>query len=288
MAQFLKDIKLKELPESMAKELDEPIKELEIRQIISTLKNNKSSGTDRYINGFYKAFIEIISPLLFQAYRHALKSRTMAHSWREATIVVIHKDGKDPTKCQLYRLISLLNTDLQILTAILAKRVNKITTEDIHPDKTGFTKGRYYGDNIRKLLNLMTHPKVKEEESMILFLDAMKAFDRVSWQYLIETLKRFQFGPNFIKWIQTLYSDPQSAVKVNRFLSDRFTLERGCRKGCSLSLLLFDISIEPLAQLIRDNDNIRGVTINGKHHKISMYADHVLLYLTNLEQQYHI
>ena len=33
------DIKLKELPESMARELDEPMKDLEIRQIISTLKN---------------------------------------------------------------------------------------------------------------------------------------------------------------------------------------------------------------------------------------------------------
>ena len=172
--------------------------------------------------------------------------------------MVIHKDGKDPTKCQSYRPISLLNTDLRILTAILARRVNKITTEIIHPDQTGFIKGRYYGDNIRRLLNLMTHPKVKEEESMILSLDAMKAFDRVSWQYLIQTLKRFQFGPIFIKWIQTLYSDPQSAVKVNGFLSDRFILERGCIQGCSLSPLLFDISIEPLAQLIRDNDIIRG------------------------------
>ena len=280
LAQFLKDIKLKELPESMARELDEPIKDLEIRQIISTLKSNKSPGPDGYINEFYKVFIESISPLLLDAYHHALKSGTMAPSWREATIVVIHKDGKDPTKCQSYRPISLLNTDLRILTAILARRVNKMTTEIIHPDQTGFIKGRYYGDNIRRLFNLMTHPKVKEEESMILSLDAMKAFDRVSWQYLIQTLKRFQFGPNFIKWIQTLYSDPQSAVKVNGFLSDRFTLERGCRQGCSLSPLLFDISIEPLAQLIRDNDNIRGVTINGEQHKISMYADDVLLYLT--------
>lgn len=126
----------------------------------------------------------------------------------------------------------------------------------------------------------MTHPKVKEEESMLLSLDAMKAFDQVSWQYLIQTLKCFHFGPNFIKWIETLYSNPQSAVKVNGFLSDRFTLEHGCRQGCPLSPLLFDISIEPLAQLIRDDSNIKGFTINGEQHKISLYADDVLLYLT--------
>lgn len=114
MSQFLNDIKLKELPESMARELDEPVKELKIRQIISTLKNNKSPGPGGYINEFYKVFTDMLSPLLLHAYHHALQSGSMAPSWREATIVVIHKDGKDPTKCQSYRPISLLNTDLRI------------------------------------------------------------------------------------------------------------------------------------------------------------------------------
>lgn len=44
LAQFLKD---------MTQELDEPIKEWEIQQAISTLKNNKSPGLDGYINEFY-------------------------------------------------------------------------------------------------------------------------------------------------------------------------------------------------------------------------------------------
>ena len=91
--------------------------------------------------------------------------------------------------------------------------------------------------------------------------------------------KRFQFGPKFIKWTQILYSNPQAAVKVNRFLSDRFALERGCRQGCSLSPLMFYLSIEPLAQLIRDDNNIKGLTINGEQQNISLYADDVLLYL---------
>lgn len=109
---FLRNIKWSKLSESTAKKLDEPIKECEIKQVVSTLTNNKSPGPDGYINEFDKTFKDILSPLLLKAYHHALQTKTMAPSWTEATIVVIHKDVKDSTKCQSYRPISLLNCDL--------------------------------------------------------------------------------------------------------------------------------------------------------------------------------
>lgn len=50
----LKDIKLPGLSDLMIKELDEPIMEGEIQEIISKLKNNKSPGPDGYVNEFSK------------------------------------------------------------------------------------------------------------------------------------------------------------------------------------------------------------------------------------------
>ena len=157
LEEYLKRIKRIGLTDPTAKELDKPIEELEIKQVISSLKNNKSPGPDGYVNEFYKTFKDLLAPLLLNAYRYVLDSKSMAPSWTEATIViVIHKEGKDPTECQSYRPISLLNRDLSILTAILCRRVNrKIITQIIHPDQTGFITGRYYGDNVRHLLNII-------------------------------------------------------------------------------------------------------------------------------------
>lgn len=85
------------------------------RLIISSLKNNKSPSPDGFVNEFYKTFKDVISPLLLKAYHHAFKFGIMAPSWNEATVVVIQKEGKDPTECQSYWPTLLLNGDLRIL-----------------------------------------------------------------------------------------------------------------------------------------------------------------------------
>lgn len=204
--QYLKDIKLPELSGPMSKELDKPIKECEIKETISKLK--KKYSPDGYINEFYKTFKDLLSPLLLKAYHQALTSGIMAPSWNYASIIVIYKEGKDPTECQSYRPISLLSGDLKILTTILARR-----QQDQLPYYTSRSNWIYQ----RKILNYL------------------KAFDHVSWQFLIQTLKKFKFGPNFLKWIQTLYSNPQASVKLNGYRSKAFILRRECRQGCALS-----------------------------------------------------
>ena len=54
---------------------------------------------------------------------------------------------------------------------------------------------------------------------------------------------------------------------------------RGVRQGCPLSPYLFIIVIETLANRIRNNNNILGLTINGFDTKISLYADDATFFI---------
>lgn len=59
----------------------------------------------------------------------------------------------------------------------------------------------------------------------------------------------------------------------------RFLEEQG--RG-ALSPLLFALVIEPLAQLIRADPRIPGIKVADHRHKVSVFADDVLLYMTDL------
>ena len=59
---------------------------------------------------------------------------------------------------------------------------------------------------------------------MLIFIDFHKAFDSVEWNYLVTCLEAFRFGPDFIRWVKTLYKNIQSCVINNGLTTGYFAL----------------------------------------------------------------
>lgn len=167
-----------------------------------------------------------------------------------ALISVLPKPNKDPTLCSSYRPISLINTDLKIISKTLTIRIEGAIQTLIHPDQTGFIKGRQSSNNTCRLFNLMNIVQQENINAIVTSLDAEKAFDKVNWTFLFTTLEKFGFGESFIHWIRTLYNSSMAAVTTNGITSQPFSLQRGTRQGCLLSPSLFAICIEALANAI--------------------------------------
>lgn len=112
-------------------------------------------------------------------------------------------------------------------TAIIAKRLETILPELIDEDQTGFIKSRQTHDNIRRTLHLIDKIERENKTAVLLSLDAEKAFDRVNWEFLYQTLDRFGFNKHFVNIIRSLYQLPTAKIKINGSLSPSFNLQRG-------------------------------------------------------------
>lgn len=69
---------------------------------------------------------------------------------------------------------------------------------------------------------------------------------------------------------------------MNGLASTQFPISHGTRQGCPLSPLIFALALEPLAEALRSDLDFTGITIREKQFKLSMFADDMALYVSNL------
>lgn len=86
-------------------------------------------------------------------------------------------------------------------------------------------------------------------------MDLEKAYDRISWSFLKQTLEFFQFPAGWIKLIMNCVSSTQFSVLINGEASDFFSPARGVRQGDPLSPYLFVLCMERLSGMIEDKVN---------------------------------
>ena len=119
---------------------------------------------------------------------------------------------------------------------------------------------------------------------MIIIIDFEKAFDPISWEFIEKSLQIFNFGNEVQKWVKCLQKGSFFKVIQAGHVSAKIFLSRGCRQEDPISPYLFVIAAEILAESIRVNKNIKGITLFGKEFKISQYADDTSLYIQPEEE----
>lgn len=87
--------------------------------------------------------------------------------------------------------------------------MQKIIAKLNNPDQTGLIPGRQGANNIRRTLNIITCAKKSVQNSMLISLDAQKAFNTVNWQFLTKILAAMGFHPRFIEWIMVICTNPK-------------------------------------------------------------------------------
>ena len=217
---------------------------------VTKMKNNKSPGLDGLCIEFYKKMWPVIGKLLVEAFNESYNIGKLPLSQRSAVMSLIFKRG-DQEEIGNYRPVSLTNVDYRILAFVLSRRMQTAISCIVNTDQTAYIKGRYMGQNIRLLSDIVDVYSSNNKQGMIMALDFAKAFDTLEWNFVLKVMEFFNFGESLMAWIKLLYNEPQAQLKNNGHLSEDICMSRGIHQGCPVSGILFILAVEILAIKIR-------------------------------------
>ena len=100
--------------------------------------------------------------------------------------------------------------DTKIVSKALAKRLEHILPDLIHYNQNAYVEGRSIFDAVRTIDEILEYTKQSEQSGILVTIDFEKALDSLHHKFLLKVLYTFNFGPYFIQWIRTFYSNVSS------------------------------------------------------------------------------
>ena len=222
---YLRTVNIPKLTESEKESCEGRLTKKEIWEALNSMANNKSPGNDGLPKEFYVCFFNEIHTHLLNTLNCSFPCGHMTSSQRQAMISLIEKKGRDKRLLKNWRPISLINVDAKIASKAskaLALRIRKVLSSLISSDQTAYVKGRYIGESVRLLNDILEYTDNNNIEAILFSADFEKAFNSVDHTFLFATLTEFGFGPDFIQWVKTFLKDGESCVMNNGHSSGYF------------------------------------------------------------------
>ena len=241
-------------------DITRPLSMCELEEVLASVPNN-SPGPDGLSYNFYEKIssedffkgnlLVVLNNLLYTAKTTGKLPAKIV----EGLITLVPK--RPPFDLiENYRPISLLNTDLKILTKVISNRLKPLLCDILHPSQYA-QPGKdinMLNSYVRDLLYDMDN---SDDDSFFVSVDFKGAFDRVSHSFLFKVLQKIGFSVTFVNFIKALYHSAASIIFVNGHQTKKIKIKSGIRQGCTLSRDMFTIALNPLLCFLDKCERIR-------------------------------
>jgi len=182
------------LEEDEYKELARLFAKDEIKLAIFDMGAFKAPRPDGYQALFFQRYWDITGGQVIHTVLNVLEGRTFPESLNDTFLVSIPK-VENPQSMTQQRPIGLCNVSYKAITKSIANHLKQVLPKLIAPTQSSFVPGRQISDNIIIAQDMLHTMRRKQGQVgyMAVKIDLEKAYDRLRWPFIHETLLEAAF-----------------------------------------------------------------------------------------------
>lgn len=201
-----------------------PIDDNEFNKALKELSDKKATGVDGIPAEILKSLDDKTKKSLFKFISSAYEHGSLLPDFIQSRTITIPKKG-NATECSNYRTIALLSHASKILLNVVKNRLKIRIDAHLHEDQFGFRNQRGTREAILALRQILERRIDVNKDTYLAFVDLEKAFDKVDWSILFETLRNAGIDWKDRRFILNLYKSQSTIIDVKvvkrKQISDR-------------------------------------------------------------------
>ena len=218
------------------------LEKTQISRHLAKLKPYKAPGPDGIPNIVLMKCADLILDRLYYIYTAMIQHKLYYAPWKKFTTVVLRKPGKPKYNVpKAYRPIALINTQVKVLTAILAEQLMYYAERfSLLPENHfGGRKGRNATDAVHLLVNKIKNAWCRGKAISVLFLDIEGAFPNADNIQLIRNLNKRKIPTDLVAFVTNMLKDRSTVLRFDGYTSTEIILNNGIGQGDPLSMALY-------------------------------------------------
>lgn len=271
--------------------LNKEITKEEVWNTVGSIDSFKAPGPDSFQAVFCQSQWKTVGQDMFKLVKEMFTEPWRIRELNDTSITLISK--VEEVMCmKQFRPIGLCNVSYKSISKLLARRLRLFLHKLIDPAQCAFVPNRHSQDNIVVAQEIFHSMRTKKGKKgwMAIKIDLEKAYDRLKWDFVRDTLEDIGIPGNIIQLIWFCMSTSKMRLLWNGEILEEFKPERGIRQGDPISPYLFVLCIERLFQAIDlavSNKNWKLIQVARRGPKVShlAIADDLILFAEANQEQ---
>jgi hypothetical protein len=185
-----------------------------------------------------------------------------------------------------FRPISLIHSLGKLFAKILSSWLAPLMHFLVMKNQSVSIKGKAIHDNFKAVQSIAKLLHARNRACILFKIDIAKAFDTITWAFLIELLHHLGFSRRWINWVSLLLCTSSTRILLNGQPGKRIYHTRGLRQGDPLYQLLFVLVMDVLNAMFQ-SANERGMfsplRAHSVYHRVSVYVDDLVIFIIPTE-----